>query len=218
MSTNTVLDIQEEIIKALLSVDVMRLANSIQYGLMMNPGLLNLLTPSIELITGIPIDKWRDTSDINIEKWIYQFEWLVPEGYSICVDYRKNLFINNPLISYLENNNYYKLTWDICNWYYKLVNTKKKGLVITCNKDAYLEREVNWLKRGLNNKIKIIELKHPTSLNNLYKNYQLAIYEGLELIDKVKVKSNIMYYLSHTYLIENFSKGKSLNINSINKY
>ncbi|MFM6400720.1 MAG: hypothetical protein ACKPFF_28930, partial [Planktothrix sp.] len=92
MSTNTILDIQEEIIKALLSVDVMRLANSIQYGLMMNPGLLNLLTPSIELITGIPIDKWRDTSDINIEKWIYQFEWLVPEGYSICVDYRKNLF------------------------------------------------------------------------------------------------------------------------------
>lgn len=218
MSTNTVLDIQEEIVKALLSVDAMRLATSIQYGLMMNPGLLNMLTPSLELITGISINEWKDTQDINLTRWVYRFEWLIPEGYSICVDHRKKLNNSNPLMTYLESNTYYKLTWDICNWYYELVNTKKKGLVITCSKDIYLEREVDWLKRGLNNKVKIIELNYPISLDNLYKNYQLAIYEGLELIDRVRVRSNVMYYLSHTYLLESFSRSKSLNVNSISKY
>lgn len=214
----TIKDIQEDIIKAFLSVNNESLSSSIQYGLMINPGLIDLMLPSIELITGIKFEEWKQGNITNLHKWIYRFDWLVPNGYSLCIDHRNKLNINNALQKCIQLNSHHKFEWDLCQWYYDLYDGKKKGLIITSIKDIHLEREVNWLRKGIDNKIGIIEIPNVYNAEELYKSYQLNVYEGLDLIDKVKIRSNIMYYLSHTSTIENLGKNKVLNINSINKY
>lgn len=213
----TIKDIQEDIIKAFLSVDNKKLSSSIQYGLMINPGLIDLMIPSIELLTGINFEQWKNTNT-EFSKWTYKFDWLVPTGYSLCIDHRNKLGVINALQKCIHLSSHYKFEWDLCQWYYDLYDDKKKGLIITGLKDIHLENEINWLRKGIKHDISIVEIPNTYNIEELYKSYQLSIYESIDFIDKVKIRSNIMYYLSHPSTIEKFRKDKTLNINNINKY
>lgn len=211
------MDIQEDITRALLSVNTEALSTAIQYGLMMNPGLIDMISPSILLITGKGIDEWKTGVNEQLNRWEYEFDWVVPSGYSVCIDHRKRLGVVNALERSIHSSVFHSFKWDLCQWYYDL-ELGKKGLLVTAMRDEHLEWEVEWLQRGIGKKVSIVEIPNDYSLYNLRKYYQLSVYEALDAIERIKVRSNIFYYLSHTYMIENFGKNKTLNISTISKY
>lgn len=217
MSSN-VIDVQEEIIKGLLGIDTELLTKGIQYGLMINQGLIDMIAPSIELITGIDMLTWKEGVSSSVNRWIYQFDWLVPDGYSICIDHRNRLNNMNALRRCVNVKEHHKFYWDLCGWYYPILEHKGKCILVTSNKDVHLDREIEWLEKGIGYDIKVLELPNVNSLNTLFKHYQVGIYESLQIGDKAKVRSNVMYYLSHVHLIDRFNNNKLLNISTLSKY